>query len=87
MLATPSKPLFHSVAVGFMVGYGVVFLPILILGLTFGGMGERMGWGVAIGLFFVGLPLILAANSYLLSAFVMLGLFFVAKIRGNKAPR
>ena len=85
MLATPSKQLFHSVAVGFMVGYGVIFLPMAILALTFTGMGTRMGWGPASVFALIGLPLILAANSYVLSALVMLGLSIVAKVRGGKA--
>src|SRR5262249_50075733 len=77
MLATPSKSLFHSVAVGFMVGYGVIFLPAAVLGLAFSGMASHMGWGAAIALMFVGVPLILAANSYVLAALVMLGLLLV----------
>jgi hypothetical protein len=85
MLLTPSKPLFHSVAVGFMLGYGIVFLPFLILGLLFSGTAERMGWGLTVGFTLIGLPLMVAANSYVLSAFVMLGLWFVAKLRGSKA--
>jgi hypothetical protein len=70
------------VAVGFMVGYGAVFLPIFVFGLVVSGMAERIGWAAAIGLMLAG-PLILAANSYVLSALVMLGLWLLAKMRRN----
>ena len=46
---------------------------------------EAKTWGPALVFALIGLPLILAANSYVLSALVMLGLSIVAKVRGGKA--
>ena len=80
MLVSPSKLLFHSVAVGFIVGYGVVFLPIFLLILAFSDIARHMGPG-GMGIMLVGMPLILVLNSYLLSAFVMFGLWVLSKMR------
>jgi hypothetical protein len=88
MLASPSKSLFHSVAVGFIVGYGIVFLPVFFLILAFSDIAQHMDPGGA-GIMLVGVPLILVLNGYLLSAFVMFGLWLLSRIsrRGSETAR
>jgi len=84
VIAPPSRPLFHSVAVGFILGYG----PILLLGLLgaafLSPLAQHMSTGQLFGLA-VFLPIVLVLNAYLLSGFVMLGLLLFAKLRRGGA--
>jgi hypothetical protein len=85
MLATPSKALFHSVAIGFMVGYGIFVLPAFLLMLLLSGISQHMSLVPMLVIAFVVLPIVLAGSSYMLSGFTMLGLQIVTKARGGKS--
>jgi hypothetical protein len=82
MVATPSKALFHSVAVGFMLGVGIFMLAGFILVVVASPASQHMGWGTIVGMALF-LPVAIVLNAYLTAAFVMLGLWLLAKLRGS----
>jgi len=84
MVAAPSKSLFHSVAVGFMIGAGLfLFLGFLLFVLA-SPMAQHMGLGSVLGVALF-LPVALVLNGYLTAGLVMLGLWVFAKLRGSRA--
>ena len=80
MAMEPSKSLFKTIAIGYICGAGILFLPIFVLS-GFQSMAAQADIGLINALvLLVLLPVILALQGIIFGGVVMLGLWVLRKV-------